>query len=227
MKAQSLFQTKHGAKLRVADLGVVSHAEGLERQEQASRALTEGGDENVLFLLEHTPVVTLGVRGGDSDFILPDETLRSLGIDVARTRRGGAATVHNPGQLVIYPVFNIRKMGMRVPDLVCELEELGVSLLQELDVQAARVCGRPGLWVGGRKIASIGLRFAKWISTHGMSINICNDLSLFDSIISCGMNDIQQTSVQVETSEIHDMEAVKQSYLLRLEQRWDLNILKS
>jgi len=125
-------------------------------------------------------------------------------------RRGGGTTAHNPGQLVFYPILNLQKTGLGINQYIRELEAIGAELLKQLDVHSTRRKGAPGLWIGARKIASIGVRVSRYITYHGMAINIQNDLSIFDFIVPCGLDNVEMTSVLKETGKHHSMNLVKQ-----------------
>ncbi len=138
-------------------------------------------------------------------------------IDVVDIRRGGGTTAHNPGQLVFYPILNLRQFNPCLPagkvgisEYIRELESIGVELLEQLGVHAERQKGYPGLWVGTKKIASIGVRVSKFITYHGMAINIQNDLSIFEFITPCGLDGVEMTSVLKETGKRCSISQVKE-----------------
>ena len=130
-------------------------------------------------------------------------------IDVVDIRRGGGTTAHNPDQLVFYPILNLKQSGFGISEYIRELEAVGAELLAQLAVKSRRRKGLPGLWVDSRKIASIGVRVSKFITYHGMAINIQNDLSIFDFIIPCGLDGVKMTSVLKETGRENAMSSVK------------------
>lgn len=194
----------------VFDLGVAPYLPVQELQGRLRSAVAAGVVPGVILLLEHTPVVTLGNRRSPDD--LRDSSLvRSRGLEVVESERGGRATLHAPGQLVGYPIVPIPHRDLRA--FVAGLEEILVLLLEELGVSAHRRDGRPGLYVDGRKIASVGLRCHRWVSSHGTSLNVTTDLSLFDLIVACGEPDLRQTSLQELTGEAPPMNRVKTAYL--------------
>ena len=130
-------------------------------------------------------------------------------IDVVDIRRGGGTTAHNPGQLVFYPILYLPDLGLGISEYIRKLEAIGIDLLEQLDVKTQRRKGFPGLWVNDRKIASIGVRVSKFVTYHGMAINIQNDLSIFDYLIPCGLENVKMTSVLNETGKKHPMNEVK------------------
>lgn len=162
-----------------------------------------------LLLLEHPPVITLGSRGGPQD-VLPAQGAPPP-IPVLNTERGGAATLHAPGQLVSYPLLPIPGRDLR--RYVTALEEVLIRLLQDHGLSAARREGRPGLYVREAKIASLGLRCRRWVAGHGTSLNVTVDLSLFRHLVSCGEEGLRQTDIREETGQTPDMHDVKSGYL--------------
>jgi lipoyl(octanoyl) transferase len=192
------------------DLGVAPYLPVQALQARLRRAVAEGDLAGVLLLLEHDPVITMGSRAGLHD-------LRGLGgIPVAESERGGQATLHAPGQLVSYPVVPIP--GRDLSSYVRGLEEANIILLAGFGIRAERRAGRPGLYVAGDKISSVGLRCQRWVSSHGTSLNVTNDLSLFDTIVSCGEPQLHQTSIQLLTGAAPVMADVKQAYIQAVSQ---------
>ncbi len=124
-------------------------------------------------------------------------------------RRGGGTTAHNPGQLVLYPILDLQKLGLGISEYIRELEAIGAELLEQLGLTSQRHKGRPGLWVGEKKIACIGVRVSKSVTYHGMAINIQNDLGIFDLFVPCGLDGVEMTSVRKETGRLHSMNEIK------------------
>ena len=164
---------------------------------------------NTVLIVEHFPVITLGARQSANILLASREDLAQKHIDVVDIRRGGGTTAHNPGQLVFYPILNLRQLNLGISEYIRELESIGAELLEQLDVQAEIRKGFPGLWLGTKKIASIGVRVSKFITYHGMAINIQNDLSIFDFITPCGLDNVEITSVLKESGKRHSMSQVK------------------
>jgi lipoyl(octanoyl) transferase len=168
-----------------------------------------GAIPGVLLLLEHDPIITLGSRAGDHDLRSPPgDTSR---VAVVRSERGGQATLHAPGQLVSYPIVHIAGRDLRA--YVDTLEETLLVLLGGLGVTARRRQGKPGLYVGEDKIASVGLRCRRWVASHGTSLNVSVDLSLFDQIVSCGEPALKQTSLETVTGHSFSMSEIKELYV--------------
>ena len=196
--------------LVIIDLGLCPYAEALELQHQV--CADRGADEikNTILLAEHPPVITLGARKTDNKLIADPAELQAAGIELIQIGRGGAATAHNPGQIVIYPILKLKSLNLGITDYIRQLEQIGIDLLAELSVIACRRKGLPGLWVENDKIASIGVQLKKWVTFHGLAVNINNDLSIFDYIVPCGLENIKMTSAAQQTGSITPVKKVKQ-----------------
>jgi lipoyl(octanoyl) transferase len=197
--------------VEVRRLGTLPYAEALELQ-LAERARVQAGEsDGVLLLLEHPAVYTLGRRSEPGDLPMGEDWYRAQGIDVVRTERGGKLTYHGPGQLVGYPIVRID----RIPDHVCAMETAIVAALAEQGIEArGRDCDGPaftGVWVGERKIASIGIHVSRGVSIHGFAINVDNDLQPFEWAVACGLPDTQMTSVCRETRRTGTLDAIATS----------------
>ncbi len=175
----------------VAWLGRVDYAEALELQRAAREAVIAGRGPERLLLLEHPPTVTLGRRGGDVDAA----ALSRAGVPVVASERGGLATVHAPGQLVVYLIADVARRRWRVPEVVGALEAAVIAWLATRGVAASRRAGAPGVWVADAKIAAIGLHLAHHVSMHGLALNLSPDLTLFERIVPCGLVGLRATSV--------------------------------
>ena len=176
--------------------------------QQRLAADVRAGSDPTLILLEHPPTYTLGSRGNAANILLSEERLRRLGADVVRSDRGGDVTFHGPGQIVGYPILDLRAMGLGPVAYVRGLEATLIDVLASYGIVAGRVAGRPGVWVGDAKIAAIGVRISGGVSTHGFALNVNSDLSYFDHIIPCGLADASVTSMQKLTGERFGLDAV-------------------
>ena len=175
-------------------LGRVSYTKALHTQEQLHSARCRGKTEDSLLLLEHEPVYTIG-RTRDRSSL---RDIVSLPHPVVEVNRGGKATYHGPGQLVGYPILNLRSYGGDVQTYLRKLEDMLVNALAAMDVTANRRNGLTGVWVEDRKIASIGVGVKFWVSMHGFALNVCGDLSPFEFITPCGIAGVQMTSISIE-----------------------------
>lgn len=176
--------------LRIARLGRLEYGEAMAWQRRTAAEVAAGGDE-VIGLLEHEPVYTLGRRGAPPPGALP--------APVAAADRGGRITFHGPGQAVMYPLARLRERGIGAGEWVRLLERCAIEAAAAAGVRAGRSRGRPGAWVGGRKLASVGVRVAGGVSTHGAALNADTDLAWFDRIEPCGLAGVRMTSLSRET----------------------------
>lgn len=155
-----------------------------------------GGADPTLILLEHPHTYTLGTRGDRAHVLRSDELLRARGAEVIRSDRGGDVTYHGPGQLVGYPIVNLRRRGEGPVAYVRALEATMIDTLTAFGIEAGRVSGRPGVWCGNAKIGAIGVRVSRGVTTHGFGLNVNTDLSYFGHIVPCGIADTGVTSMQ-------------------------------
>jgi lipoyl(octanoyl) transferase len=184
--------------LHVRRLGRVEYAEALELQRHLVEERKGGRIPDQLLLLEHPPVITLGVRSRSnrSHVVATSHELADRGVDVVETGRGGDVTYHGPGQLVGYPILDLRPDRCDVHRYVRDLEEVLIRSAAHFGVEAGRVKGLTGAWAGGDKLAAIGVRISRWITSHGFALNVATELSHFDLIIPCGIADRGVTSLE-------------------------------
>jgi len=188
--------------MNVRRLGRVEYREALELQEMLVEQRKLGLIPDQLLLLEHPDVITLGVktRNDRSHVLASAETLEAEGVSVLATGRGGDVTFHGPGQLVGYPIFDLKPDRCDVHQYVRDLEEGVIRAVAEFGIQAGRVKGLTGIWVGpgGReaKLAAIGVRISRWVTSHGFALNVSTDLSRFGLIVPCGIEDKPVTSME-------------------------------
>src|SRR5260370_30472469 len=176
-------------------LGLVQYDHGLRLQERAVERLRTGEAPEQLLLLEHPHVFTLG-RGADSSNILADPAqLQTSSVEVHETGRGGDVTYHGPGQLVGYPIINLKPDRCDVHRYVRDIEEVLIKTIAEFGVTGTRISGLTGVWVGNDKIGAIGVRIARWITSHGFALNINTDLDYFKMIVPCGITGRGVTSL--------------------------------
>ncbi len=176
-------------------LGRVPYEEGLAIQTRAVEALKEGRGNERLFLLEHDHVFTLGRSAKASHILASPTDLAAQGIEVYDIGRGGDVTYHGEGQLVGYPIINLKPDRQDVHRYVRDLEEVLIHTIAEYGIEGARIQGLTGVWVGNEKIAAIGVRIARWITSHGFALNVNTDLRYFQMIVPCGIPDKGVTSI--------------------------------
>jgi lipoyl(octanoyl) transferase len=196
----------------VRRLGVVPYAEALALQKQLVEDRREGRIGDVLLLVEHPHVLTLGVRGdgGRSHILATEDVLLSRGVEVFETGRGGDITYHGPGQIVGYPIIDLKPDRCDVHRYVRDLEEVLIHVMADYGLGAERIRGLTGVWVRGEKVAAIGVRIARWITSHGFALNVTTDLDYFNLIVPCGIGDRGVTSLArlldrpVDRAEVED-----------------------
>jgi lipoyl(octanoyl) transferase len=197
----------------VRRLGRLDYAEALELQQQlvAERKAERIPDQ--LLLLEHPPVITLGVKArNDRSHVLASAAqLQSAGVNVFETGRGGDVTYHGPGQLVGYPILDLRPDRCDLHRYVRDLEEVLIRAVGSFGIEARRQSGLTGVWVGDDKLAAIGVRISRWITSHGFALNVATDLAHFDLIVPCGITGKGVTSIARLTGRAVPLEAVEDS----------------
>lgn len=183
--------------LEVRRLGTISYAEGLELQKALVEQRKAGAIPDQLLLLEHPPVITLGVksRNDRSHITASPDLLASEGVEVFETGRGGDVTYHGPGQLVGYPIIDLKPDRCDVHQYVRDLEDVMIRMAASFGVEAGRIPGLTGAWVGNEKLAAIGVRIARWVTSHGFAFNVNTALNHFDLIVPCGITDKGVTSL--------------------------------
>lgn len=172
--------------------GRVPYRAALAWQRSLAEERLAGRRSDLLVLLEHDPVVTLGRTAESAHLLRPD------GIDVVEVERGGDVTYHGPGQLVGYPILDLSGYRQDLHWYLRTLEAALITSLARLDISAGREPGRTGVWTGGRKIASIGVHVKRWVTWHGFALNVTTDLAAFDRIVPCGIPGVIMTSIQHE-----------------------------
>ncbi len=185
--------------LRIENLGCRPYAEVLELQRELRRRRIEGElDEDVLLLVEHPPVITLGRGTRTSSLPISPAELRRHGVEVFEVERGGDVTFHGPGQLVGYPILDLRGHRQDLHWYLRSLEDVLIGALGHFRIEADRNPGLTGVWTAGRKIASIGIHVKQWVTLHGFALNVTTDLDRFDLIVPCGIRQVVMTSVAAE-----------------------------
>ena len=176
----------------------VEYSFGIDLQNILHKNVSGLGSDTAGFLLlvQHRSVITIGRFGNDSNILCSEDYLRERGIVVHKTSRGGDVTFHGPGQLVGYPIINLRGFKLGIRSYVHLLEETIIEVLKYFDIVAERREGYPGVWIGREKIASIGIRVSKFTSMHGVALNVSNDLDNFSLIVPCGISEGVVTSVE-------------------------------
>ena len=182
----------------VVSLGMLDYQAAYDLQRRLHALVVANELPDLLLLLEHPHVYTLGRRGQQSHILASDEALTQLGVETHFTDRGGETTYHGPGQLVGYPIVNLRRWGGGVRKYVETLEQVLIGTLSEFGITAHSEGKPTGVWVEDAKIAAIGVRVSRSVTMHGFALNVCPDLSFFDHIVPCGMPGARVTSMAQE-----------------------------
>ena len=183
--------------LEVRRLGLVPYDSALALQRSLVEERRADNIPDTLLLLEHPAVITVGVKGdgGRANILAPPAQLSALGIDISETGRGGDVTYHGPGQIVGYPILDLRPDRCDVHRYVRDIEEVMIRTCADYGVTAGRIEGLTGAWVGGAKVGAIGVRISRWITSHGFAFNVNTNLDHFNLIVPCGISDRSVTSL--------------------------------
>ncbi len=204
--------TNDGTALEVRDLGLIPYEEALALQSDLVVRRRTGDIPDQLLLLQHPHIITLGTASSRSHVLADASRRRDLGIDLIDVGRGGDVTYHGPGQLVAYPILDLKPDRKDVHRYLRDLEAVLVRTLDEIGIRGEPVPDLTGVWVGGRKIAAIGVRISSgWITSHGFALNVSNDLSYFETIVPCGIQDVLVTSVTQELGRPFDVTDILQT----------------
>jgi lipoyl(octanoyl) transferase len=199
-------------------LGRQPFGECLDQQLKAREAVLDGTGPETLFMVEHPPTVTLGRRARREDVLWTDEQLAAAQVEVCETPRGGEATLHAPGQLVAYPVV---KVGKKIRELIIQMGEVTVAMFEQLGVDGVEFrMEHPGVWRGESKMASVGLHISRGVTVQGMSINLDVPPALFGALVSCGLPDVQMTSVAAVRAGSSPMPLPPIPPIMDLARRW-------
>ena len=200
--------------LEVCQLGLVSYAEALAVQEQLLVMRQQNRIGDLLLLLEHNPVITLGRKAKTEHILMPQEWLQKQQIEVYRTNRGGDVTYHGPGQIVGYMFIDLHHHGRSLRSFVHKLEQVFINLLERYyQINAFRDPDHTGVWVSQGKITAIGLAVKRWVTMHGFAFNVNTNLEHFRWIVPCGIADKEVTSLAVLTGREIDLQGVYQQVL--------------
>ena len=198
----------HIGEWLILRMGMMAYSEAMSLQSALVSACRDGSIPASLIILEHSPVITLGKSSSPDEILASTSQLRQRHIDVMRSSRGGRVTYHGPGQIVAYPVLSIR--SREIIPYVRSLEEVVIATLRHFKIAGARRSGYPGVWVGNKKIASVGVAVSRGVAHHGLALNVCPDMSAFDLIRPCGLTGEDMTSMadilgrRVDVSDVED-----------------------
>lgn len=209
--------------MSVVKLGQIDYLRAFELQHKIHEKVLKEEFGNVFLILEHPPVITIGISGSEENVLVSADYLKDLGIAVHRIRRGGDVTYHGPGQIVGYPIFNLNYLGRNVRKYVSHIENAIITLLkEEYDITAHSDSEFPGVWVEDRKITAVGSRIRHGVSMHGFAFNVNTNLDHFKLITPCGISDRGVTSLEMELGRKQDMEVVMRLTINSLAREFEL-----
>ena len=221
--------TTERRELSVRRLGTVGYAEGLDQQRSLVDERRAGNIPDTLLLLQHPHVLTLGVKLADarSHVLASPEELTALGVEIFEAGRGGDVTYHGPGQLVAYPIIDLRPDRCDVHRYVRDLEEVMIRVCASLGLTAGRVAGKSGAWIGDNKVGAVGVRISRWITSHGIALNVTPDLDFFSLIVPCGIPDKGVTSLAREMGRDVPMEEIEESFAAHFAEVFDKTVRRA
>jgi len=209
------------AEILVVRCGTLPYEEAGAMQQRLAVERQNGAIPDLLLLLEHPPVYTRGRRSTPEELPMGAEWYEAQGIEVRDTDRGGRVTYHGPGQLVAYPIVSLRPYGDDVHEYVRRLERVMIESLAEHGVSAGPIEGQTGVWVGERKIGSIGVHVSRGVTTHGLAVNVSNDLQPFEWIVPCGIEGCRVTSLSRELGAEQDLGGFAATLAARFGEAYD------
>ena len=213
---------KENTVCQVKDLGTIDYGEAHALQRDYVNTLVQGGMQ-ALLLCEHPPTLTLGRSASERHILVSQEELNKRNVSVHYIDRGGDITLHAPGQLVVYPILDLENFGKDLRTYLHRLEQVAIDLLSDFGIVANRFPGQTGVWAGKKKIASIGIGVRKWVSFHGLAVNVNTDLKLFSMIKPCGL-DVEMTSMSNVKEKPIDIKGVKEKIVTSFCNNFILNI---
>ncbi|MCG2430027.1 lipoyl(octanoyl) transferase LipB [Aequorivita xiaoshiensis] len=227
-------------QVKLKNLGTIPYKDAWDLQEELLKnAISKKKDpnkseevENTLLICRHPHVYTLGKSGHAENLLFRKEELEKNGIEFYNTNRGGDITYHGPGQLVAYPILDLEKFGSSIHLYLRNLEEVVIQTLQEYGIQGERLKGYTGVWIEpetyrARKICAIGVRCSRWVSIHGLALNVNTDLSYFKNIVPCGITDKGVTSISIELNREIDEDQLNEVFIQNFKEVFNVGITKA
>ena len=229
-------------KTKVIDLGLIDYKKSLDHQtdlfgklvdikiENRSKTDDFTPTDNFLIFCQHPHVYTLGKSGKEKNLLIGQEKLSSINASYYHTNRGGDITYHGPGQLVVYPILDLENFFTDIHQYMRLLEESVIQTCKSFNIEAGRIAGLTGVWVNPqsantRKICAMGVKMSRWVTMHGLALNVNGDLSYFDNIIACGIADKSVTSIKKETGTEPDFEAVKEILKNKIAEQFSMELI--
>ena len=186
----------NSSSARILDLGLVDYDRARLIQLQLVDKRIDGRITDTFVFVEHPPTITVGRGARDNNILVSEESLKQRSVHVCEVERGGDVTFHGPGQQVIYPIIDLEQRGRDLHRFLRDLEEVVINFLRNYDLNGERIQGKTGVWVSDKKICAIGIAVKRWVSYHGLALNLCNDLSYFNLINPCGFPSSTVTSLE-------------------------------
>jgi lipoyl(octanoyl) transferase len=200
-------------KIGIYDLGLLAYQDAWKFQQELHAKRLKNEIDDALILLEHPHTITLGKSGHVRHLLIDNEQLKEKNIDYIEVDRGGDITYHGPGQLVVYPILNLNNYYKDVHRYLRELEEVVISLCSEMGFNGERQLGQTGVWVAGLKLCAIGVKVSRWITMHGIALNVNTNLDFFNTIVPCGITDKGVTSLELLSKKKQDLDLIKKLYV--------------
>ncbi len=210
--------------LEIRDIGLKPYKEVWNLQDDLRQKRQDEKIPNTLILCEHNPVFTLGKRDCSGDILSPKEIIKADGIEVVQTNRGGKITYHGPGQPIGYFICTLNDLKLGIKDFVNAIEEMCIRTLRDFDLDAQRSEINPGVWIGNKKIAAIGLNISHGVTQHGFALNAAPNLSHYRHVIACGLRDHGVTSMEKELGFKPDPNKIKESIIKNVSAVFNVNI---
>ena len=198
--AKDVLKKHNDERICLYDLGFQEYNESLKTQEQIHSYIKEKNINGIILTMNYSNLFTIGKSGKKSDILVSQEVLNKNGINVYESNRGGEITYHGPGQLIYYPIINLKKLKIKPVEYVRIIQKTVINSLYDFNIQSEHENQPVGVWVKGKKISSIGVRISKSVSLHGVAINLNCDLKYFTYIIPCGIKDLNLTNIANETN---------------------------
>jgi len=209
-------------KFRIVDWGLIDYKTGWDKQKELVKKIQNGEEKSTLVFCEHPSVITMGKNGTYDNLKLSREDLNKKNIEVVDINRGGDVTLHNPKQLVGYPIFDLKEFKQDLHWFLREIEQSIIDTLEEYDIESSRVDGLTGVWIDNmRKACAIGMHCSRWVTSHGFALNVNNDISEFNYIVPCGIEDKEVTSISKELGTEVDFDKLKDIVLRKFENNFN------
>lgn len=205
------------------ELGLKDYKEVWDLQKKIHTFKQNNAFKDVIITVEHPPVYTLGKSGDRNHILITDEEMKKRGVSYYEIDRGGDITYHGPGQLVVYPIFDLNNYYKDTHRFLRDLEEAVILTLKDLEIDSGREEEYTGVWVGEKKICAIGIKVSRWITMHGLALNVNNDLSYFNKIIPCGIFHKDVTSISSELGKEIDINNISDSVMKNLQSVFKIN----